>query len=208
MTPKLIPYPVLLMLTFTISGCVSLYPHSRFQESQFRFSPAVVWHQCAQLGCREPNTIVASYFADIAAQAGASCIIHILPPGGEALVWNFWNDYLAPSRRFLGDHQIRLYAYASHSTASYRQAQMQLNAIRRLYLDDYAYYRPFRQYAPLHVTQRAETVLPPYRAPPCQGRPVMELASGARLVSEFASPAAEHIDSEERAARTVLVVVD
>lgn len=194
-------------LAALIAGCATSQAHFEATDRVPRgFDIRAVERECARLGCEEPNTVVASYFADIAQRTGSACIIHILPSRHEP-PWGYWDDYVRPMRELLAGSRLRLYAYAPPgrgNSKSARHAQANLEKLESLY----RYHGTARRAITTRVIDGKSALLPPYRDPYCQGRPLLEVMEGARLVSPVASSAAEHARAAERAARTVLVVVD
>lgn len=150
--------------------------------------------------------MIARYFAVIAEGAGLACIVHIFPEHGEP-PWGYWDDYLRPMHDLLSRSQSRLYAYAptpGRAGGHRGPAKERLDEVAGLY----RYHGIARGGSESHVVGQASVVLPPYREPYCHGRPVLEVFQGTRIVSESASWGAEQVRPEDRAGRTVVVVID
>ena len=166
------------------------------------FNRAKVRAACERLECREPNTIVAKYFAEMAAVAGKACVVHIFNQRSTDAHWEYWGDYIAPLEGQLTKRRARLYAFAD--TKSRETATAQLRELVKLY----GQYGLNSARIKTFLSSRAAVVLPPYREPYCEGRPVLELTEGARIVSIEALSVAEKVKQNKRVVRSVLVVID
>ena len=170
------------------------------------FSLRDVYRECNQLGCREPNRVVARYFSTIVNKTGRGCIVHVAPEHAE-IPWRYWDEYLRPMRRSLVGSRVRLYAYVPKGQGKSglkTKAQRTLRQVKELYKKHGA--------AGGNISMRLisdpSTVVPPYREPYCGDRATLEIVEGARVVSPAASQVAERIVAKDRAARTVLVVME
>lgn len=190
-----------------IAGCATS-PSQEGGESHVsqKFNIQAVFRACARLGCEEPNTVVARYFANTVRKTRSACIVHVIPKNGQPPL-AYWDDYLQPMHRFLAGSRLHLYAYApsgrSRSTSK-RKARQNLKQLEALYVR----HGVVRGAISKKVISQGSAVTPPYREPYCQNRPLLEIFEGVRLVSPVASWAAEDVIGSDRASRTVLVVVE
>ena len=170
------------------------------------FSLRDVYSECNRLGCREPNRVVARYFSTIVKNTGKGCIVHVAPQHGET-PWQYWDEYVQPMHMLLVGSRLRLYAYvpAGHDGAQLEaKARQTLGQVKGLYEQHGAE----GSAVSMQLVNDPSAVVPPYREPYCRDRPILEIVEGARVLSPAASLSAEHVVIGDRAARTVLVVVD
>ena len=198
---------VAVALAVLVAGCKTSSQHgTSISQTADRFNIQAVYSECRRLDCAEPNMIVARHFAEIAQQAGSACIVHVVPEYGE-IPWRYWDDYVQPLHDLLARSQLHLYVHApsgNRRSVGVKQASQELGRIEALYARHGAAYKLVTR----KVIGEESAVVPPYREPYCNGRPLLEIMEGARLVSPAASSAAERATAKEMAPRTVLVVVD
>lgn len=194
-------------LALLLGGCAMNGVGVRDNGMAQPFNPDAVQRYCGRIGCADANRVVAHYFAKLAAQAGGACVVHVLPDRRASDLWPLWQDYLRAVLSTMPGRRIRLYVYtASVQDVKGRtnaQASANVDKVLRFYLGQGV---PINALSTTGIS-RATAFVPPYRDIACDGRPVLEVGSGARMISRYASPDAEKVRIEGRAGQVVVAVI-
>ena len=188
-----------------LCGCAAFNGgNDKPQKVPASFDLEAVQRACQRLRCREPNTVVADYFAQVARQTGSACVVHIFPGVGRAY-WGYWFDYVSPLRGLLHGSRVQTVGFvAKQGSADTRRARMKRSiTVGELYAANGAPVNGVKA----RLVDQAAYFLPPYRGSECKGKPVLEVYEGARIVSEGASATTED-QQEILAERIVLVVIN